>query len=594
MANPDFRSLVGYLSRHKRRYLMGVTSLLVTNLGLQVLPYLSGRFINDLISGQLTTPLVWKYAGSILGAAAVVAGFRFLWRYFIFGTARYVEQDLRAALFRHLEKLSASFYHQNKTGDLMAMATNDLQAVRAVGGEGILMSADATFMTLITLGAMANTVGWKLTGLALAPLPLLALLMFLFGRLIFARSRAVQDAFGKLSDVTHENIAGVRVVKAFVQEEAEQRKFHAVSQNYLARFMGMMRINGLIEPSIQLMAGLCFALAIIFTGRAVLRGEIDLGDFVALTMYIGMLIWPMIAMGWVVNIMQRGFAAFARIQGVLDTEPEIKSPPGAMLPEGGSIQGRIEVQNLTFRYGANLAPAVNNVSVTVLPGQTLGILGRTGSGKSTLVSLLARLFDPPRGTIFIDGVDLLDLPLQILREQVAFVPQESFLFSRTVGENIGFAPGAWTREEIAAAARTAQVEKDILEFLPEGYDTMVGERGVTLSGGQRQRVGLSRAVLKNAPILVLDDCLSAVDTSTEARILNGLRPVMAGRTTLVISHRVAAMKAADLIIVMDDGRIVESGTHDELLALSGSYFRTFQRQQLEEAIASVEEDRRMS
>ncbi len=588
MTKPDFRSLTSYLLRYKKRYLMGILALLGTNLGLQVLPYLSGRFFDDLEAGKLTPALIWQYIGLILASAAVVAALRFLWRYFIFGTARYVEQDLREALFAHLEKLSASFYHKNKTGDLMAMATNDLQAVRGVGGEGILMSADATFMTLMTLGAMVTNVGWNLTAMTLLPLPFLALFMFLFGRLIFQRSRAVQDAFGKLSDVVNENIGGVRVVKAFVQEEAERAKFGAAAQNYLNRFMAMMRVNGLIDPTIQLLAGLCFALLIIFPGRAVLRGELPLGKFVSLNMYIGMLIWPMIAMGWVVNILQRGHAAFSRIQGVLFTEPEVTSSANPVLPQGGVIRGRIDINNLTFKYGSNLQPAVSEVSVTVLPGETLGILGRTGSGKSTLVSLLARLYNPPRGTVFVDGVDILDLALQTLREQIAFVPQESFLFSRTVGQNIGFAPGEWTQEQVSLAAQTAQVEGDILEFLPQGYETMVGERGVTLSGGQRQRVGLSRAILKNAPILILDDCLSAVDTSTEARILGGLRPVMAERTTVVISHRVAAVKAADKIIVMDNGKVVESGTHDELLELGGFYFRTYQRQQLEEAIASDE------
>jgi ATP-binding cassette, subfamily B, multidrug efflux pump len=350
----------------------------------------------------------------------------------------------------------------------------------------------------------------------------------------------------------------------------------------------MMRIQGLIEPTIQLLAGMCFVLALIYPGRAVLRGDIDLGAFIALTMYIGLLIWPMLAMGWVVNIVQRGFAAFARIQGVLLVAPEITTVAYPVLPAGGQIIGEIELRNLTFTYADKSRPALVEVSLHIQPGQTLGIIGRTGSGKSTLVSLLARVFDPPRGTIFIDGVDVLDLPLHLLREQIAFVPQESFLFSRTVGENIGFAPGDWAPDQVRRAAQTAQVDQDIIESLPHGYETMVGERGVTLSGGQRQRVGLSRAVLKEGPILILDDCLSAVDTNTEARILGGLRPVMAGRTTIVISHRVAAVKAADQIIVLEDGRIVEAGTHDELLGLEGRYFRTFQRQQLEEAIASVE------
>jgi ATP-binding cassette subfamily B protein len=588
MQSPYYRSLLDTLLRYKWRYVAGIFALFVTDLFSQVTPKYTGQFFGELNAHTLTTAGTWRYVGIILGAVAVVAVFRYVWRIYVFGTARYVEQDLREALFSHLEKLSASFFHHHKTGDLMAMATNDLQAVRGVAGEGILMTADASMMVIITLTMMVNTIGWKLALLALMPLPLLAGASTFFGRFVFLRSRAVQDAFGRLSDVTQENISGMRVVKAFCQEEFEEAKFDEANENYVARFMAMMRIQGLIEPTIGLLAGFCFVLALIFPGRAVLRGEIGLDAFISLTMYIGMMIWPMIAMGWAVNILQRGFGAFERLQGVLYEQPAVESSPHAVMPAGGRIRGQIEFRNLTFHYTDKKRPALSGINVTIKPGQTLGIIGRTGSGKSTLVSLLARVFNPPRGTVFIDGIDVLDLPLKDLRESIAFVPQESFLFSRTVGENIAFAPGDWTDEQIHAAARTAQVEQDILEFLPEGYETMVGERGVTLSGGQRQRVGLSRAVLKDAPILVLDDCLSAVDTSTEARILGGLRPVMADRTTVVISHRVAAVKAADLIIVLENGAVVEQGTHEDLLTLEGRYWRTYQRQQLEEAIASAE------
>ncbi|MFZ5815953.1 MAG: ABC transporter ATP-binding protein [Bacillota bacterium] len=584
----SYSSLFAFLARYKGRYLIGVVALLGTDLFQQVLPRVIGNFVDDLNQGRLDPAGIYRYLGFILGATAIIATLRYVWRIYVFGTARFVERDLRADFFAQLERLSASFYHKNKTGDLMAMATNDLQAVRALAGEGVLMTADGIGMTLFTLIAMFWTIGWKLSLWALLPLPFLALAIMLTGRLIFARSRAVQDGFAKLSDIVQENISGMRVVKAYGQEPAEEAKFEAANQDYIKRFMGMAQVNGLFEPLIHLFAGLCFVLAIAVPGRAALRGEIALGDFISLIMYIGMLIWPMIAMGWVVNLIQRGFAAFSRIRDVLLLEPDVTDAAQTVMPPDGVIHGRIEIRNLTFQYVNQNRPALRGIDLSIAPGQTLGILGRTGSGKSTLVSLLARVFDPPRGTVFIDGTDVLDLPLEQLRRSIAFVPQESFLFSRTVGENIGFAPGDWTEEQIRGAARTAQVEQDILEFLPQGYETMVGERGVTLSGGQRQRVGLSRAVLKDAPILILDDCLSAVDTSTEQRILTGLRPVMAGRTTIVISHRVAAVKAADLIIVLEHGQIVEAGTHDQLVDLGGRYYRTFQRQQLEEAIANLE------
>lgn len=597
----DFRVLLGYLSRYRKRYLWGLLALLICDLGNLTIPRLIGTFTDALSQGRLDGRGILIYAGGIVALALVIAFFRYVWRMYVMGTARQVEFDLRQELFLHLEKLSANFYNTHKTGDLMAHATNDLQAVRAAAGQGVLMAADSLYMGTITLVMMLTLVDWRLTALGLIPLPLLTLSILILGRLVHQRFARVQAAFSDLSDRAQENIAGIRVIKAFVQEEAEIERFQEENRQYVTQYMRLIRVQGLMEPLIQVFAGLGFVIALGYGGNQVLQGKITLGSFVAFNSYLGMLVWPMIAVGWVVNLAQRGAASMGRIQEILDQVPEVTDAFGAALPPSWAAArndpaaasgsspgvGRIEARQLTFRYSRELPPVLKGIDLTVEPGTTLGIIGRTGSGKSTLANLLVRIYNPPPGQLFIDGVDVNLIPLQALRQTIGYVLQDTFLFSRTIAENLAFAPGVTVGPQLYQATKLAQVDADIQEF-PRGYATLLGERGITLSGGQRQRVGIARALLKNPPILILDDCLSAVDTATEAKILAGLRPFLEGRTTIIISHRVSAVKNADQIIVLDHGQIIEQGTHTQLLAREGEYWRIYRRQQLEQDIAALE------
>ncbi|MHB9146600.1 MAG: ABC transporter ATP-binding protein [Symbiobacteriia bacterium] len=585
----EFRKLIEYLSQYKWRYAVGLLALLVCDVTQLAVPWQIGRFTDEVRGGTITPHKVLIYSLTIAGLACFIVVFRFGWRVFVFGTARLVETGLRERLFRHLQTLPADYYNRHKTGDLMAHATNDLQAVRAAGGDGVLMAADSTIMSVSILAVMLSSVDWRLTLLGLLPLPLLAVTAGIFGRLIHQHFRKVQEAFSTLSDRAQENIAGARVVKAFVQEQAEIELFTQANDNYVRTFMRMVRVQGLLDPLINLFAGMGFVIVLSYGGWLVLQNRVSLGMFVAFNSYLGMLTWPMLAIGWVVNLIQRGTASMGRIQEIFDTHSQIADAPVPVVPatwqDEAARKGRIELRHLTFRYAPNLPEALHDVSLMVEPGQTLGIVGRTGSGKSTLANLLVRAYNPEPGQVFLDGVDIRSIPLATLRSTIGYGPQESFLFSKSIYDNIGFAPGDWSADEVYGAAQIAQVDSDIREF-PYGYDTLLGERGVTLSGGQRQRVGIARALLKNPPILILDDCLSAVDTATEARILGGLRPIMQGRTTVIISHRVMAVQHADQIIVIAGGRIIEQGSHEELLAREGEYFSIYQRQQLEEAIAA--------
>lgn len=466
----------------------------------------------------------------------------------------------------------------------MAHATNDINAVRMALGPGIIMSVDASFLAISIILIMIFTIDPKLTILALLPLPVIALIVTRFGKVIHSRFLKVQEAFSSLTDKVQESISGIRVIKAFVQEKEEIENFRKENLKNFKANMDMIKIWGLFDPTVQFLAALSFTIALLHGGIQVIKGIITLGDFVAFTSYLGMLIWPMMAFGWVINIFQRGSASMERLNIIFSEVPEITDNYAD--PNITTIEGNIEIRNLTFSYKKGLPPVLKNINISLPKGKTLAIIGKTGSGKSTLVNLLARLYKVPQDTIFIDGHDINEIPLKVLRQSIGFVPQDNFIFSDTIANNIAFVKEE-SLEKIQEFATMADVHKDIMDF-PQQYQTIVGERGVTLSGGQKQRIAIARALIKEPKILILDDSLSAVDTNTEETILNNLREYMKNRTTIIVSHRISTIKNADEIIVLDNGEIVERGTHEELIKLKGLYNSIYEKQQMENAILNEE------
>ena len=532
-------------------------------------------------AGGVTPGQLRLYALVIVGLAFLQGVFQFLTRWLMIGVSRRVEYDLRGDVFRHLERQGMSFFQKNFTGDLMSRATNDLSNVRMVLGPGIMYTATTLVTTLIAVALMLS-LDWRLALVTLAPLPLISYGVRRFGRQIHALSEESQQRLAALSARVQEGLAGIRVVKVFAQEGHERRVFDGLNADLRNKNMQLVHVTSLFYPTMQFTIGFATVVVLLFGGREVVQGAITLGEFVQFTLYLGILAWPMIAVGWVVNVVERGRASMTRLNYILDAVPDVQDAPDALEPD---LRGAIEFRSLSFAH--NGKRVLEEISLRIPAGRTVAVVGPTGSGKSTLAQLIPRLYNPPPGTLFVDGVPVEKIKLAHLRRAIGYVPQDTFLFGDTIYENIAFGVENADREAVEAAAEVSDILSDIEEF-PAGFQTVVGERGITLSGGQKQRTTISRAVLRNPKILILDDSLSSVDTYTEEEILKRLEAVMRDRTSILISHRVSTVRNADEIVVLDGGRIVERGTHDELLSLGGHYASLHQKQLLEEELATSE------
>jgi ATP-binding cassette, subfamily B, multidrug efflux pump len=570
------RRLLPYLARHRKGLAVGLVTLLLRTALSVASPWVLRHAIDDLTLG-VTREKLWMYSGLIVGIVALEALFLYWMRRVLIGISREIEYELRNDLYRHLTLLPARYYQAHRTGDLMSRATNDLSAVRMVLGPGIMYTA-STLATAIGTIVLMVRISPRLLLVSLVPLVFVSVLVRYFGRRIHDRFEAVQAQLSEISAIVQENLSGARVVRAYAQEPHELARFALANEEYLLRNRRLIQMYGSLYPGIQLLMGVSTVLVLWLGGRMVVAGTITIGEFVAFGAYLAMLQWPMIALGWVVNIFERGEASMGRIAEILAAPPEIEDRAPIAV---SAIRGDVEFRSLTFSYDGK--PVLRDIDLHVPAGSTVAVVGPTGSGKSTLVSLIARLFDAPPGTVRVDGHDVRDLPLSVLRGAVGYVPQETFLFSDTVRENVAFGlPVEGERDaRVKWAAEVAQLSKDVADF-PRQFETFVGERGITLSGGQKQRTALARALATDAPILILDDALASVDTQTEEEILRALRGVMSTRTTFLVSHRVSTVREADLIVVLKDGRIVERGTHDELIARGGFYADLYRRQLLEE------------
>jgi ATP-binding cassette subfamily B protein len=569
-----------YLWRYRAGLTRGMAALLLKDVTAAVNPLLIGAAVDALTQGR-GMKRVLLIAAAILGVSALKGVFQYFMRVILIGISRDIEYDLRNDLFRHLVSLSPDYYSRTRTGDVMARSTNDLNAVRMMLGPGIMYTTE-TSLTLVLAIAIMLSIDWTFTLLALAPAPLVSLAVMLFGRRIHERFEKIQAMFSDISSRVQENLAGVRMIRAFAQERAEMKRFERLNLDYIDQNLRLVRISGLFQPFLESLIGITFLIVLWAGGMRVLNGQISVGVFVTFNTYMGTLIWPMIAMGWVVNLMQRGSASLARINEIFREKPSIQPPPEPVALR--RVEGAIEFRGVTVDFATGRA--LDDIDLAIEAGGTIAIVGHTGSGKSTLVNLIPRLLDPTAGSVLLDGIDLRRLDPAELRRHIGFVPQETFLFSTTVSENIAFGVAAAGEERIQTAAGMAGLAGDI-EAFPSQYRTMVGERGITLSGGQKQRAAIARALVRDPRILILDDALSSVDTLTEERILTSLQQMMRGRTVILISHRVSTVRQADRIVVLERGRIVEQGTHAALAAAGGYYAGLARKQMLEEELEAI-------
>lgn len=589
MGNPNVRSrvknlraIVPYLRPYRGSVFLGLLLVLVSTGLMLWTPDLIGKGIDSLGQAGTTGRTVAYYAAMSVAVTVVGGVARFYMRDILNGISRRVETDLRDDYFRHLLRLDAPFYGRTPTGEIISLATNDLGAVRMVAGPAIMYLVNMIVTALFALTLMV-WIDARMTLYALLPMLALPVLTLGFSKIIHERFEKIQSEFGILSSLAQENLAGVRIVKAYSQEDAQAERFRGLSERYMERNLDLVKASGLFQPLLGLFGGVAGVVVLLLGGRAIFRGDITVGEFVEFNLYLGMLSWPMISLGWVINLFQRGAASMGRVARVLDTEPAVRDPDAAEAPR--QVRGEIEFRNVSFRYPGTDRYVLRDVSFHVPAGFNLAVVGPTGSGKSTVVALIARLYDPTEGEVLIDGIPVRRWPLGRLRAALGVVPQDAFLFSATIRENLalGFDEADPAREEerIRAAARVAQLDETITGF-PDGYDTLLGERGINLSGGQKQRATLARAIARDPELLVLDDALSAVDTHTETEILQGLREVLAGRTSVIVSHRVTAVMNADRIVVLEGGEVAEVGTHAELLRAGGTYAALQRRQLLAE------------
>jgi ATP-binding cassette subfamily B multidrug efflux pump len=580
MIPKSMRPLLPYLKRYRWGFVAGALCIVLSNGALAGLPRVVGNAAQSLLTSGVTRHKLLIFTLQVLALAVIRGIFLFLTRWIVIGISRDIEFDLRNDLFAHLETLSYSYYQRMRTGDIMARLTNDLNAVRLLMGPAIMYSANTLVFTAAALWFMFRT-SPKLTMYAFLPLPVVSIVIQYFGRRIHERFERIQAMFSDISARAQENFSGARVIRAYVQEEAEIASFEAANQEYVARSLKLVRLMGMLWPTLELMLGLALVLVLWIGGREVLAGRMQIGAFTAFNIYMMQLTFPIIALGWVVNIFQRGTASLVRLNEILHEQPEIKDEAES---KDFPVEGEIEFRGLNFEYAGKTV--LRDLNLKIPAGSSMAIVGPTGSGKTTLVNLIPRIYDAAPCMVLIDGRPIREFSLESLRKNIGFVPQETFLFSDRIRENIALGVESATDRDIHAAAEAANIATDIESF-PERYQTMVGERGITLSGGQKQRTAIARALIRNPRVLILDDALSSVDTHTEDKILNHLREVMQGRTTIFISHRVSTVRNADRIAVLHEGRIVESGTHDELLALNGYYSDLYNKQLLEEELAEV-------
>ncbi len=576
----SFKTLQNDFIENRWRISIGLLALLIVDVLQLFIPRVVKYAIDDLTLGTVSYSRLLVYGLEVLLLAMGIGSLRYVWRYFLLGAARRIEKALRDRLFTHLQTLSLSYFSRTKVGDLMAHATNDIEAVRMAMSMGVVFLVDTIILGVLTIFFMIY-IHPKLTLFAILPMPLITLITLLSSRTIHHRFEMVQKTFASLTEGVREAIAGIRVIKAYVLEEREEKKLAQLSQDYIQKNLNVVKVWGMYFPVILFLSNVSMAIVLYWGGKLTILDSISTGDFVAFMSYLGLLAWPMMALGWGVNVIQRGGASMDRLNRIFGETPEIFDTPEAV--QGRPLKGRIDIKGLTFSAGNGGNSLLRNVTLTVNEGERMVMVGRTGSGKTIFCNLLARILESPKGYLFFDGVEIHEIPLEALRKSIGYVPQDTFLFSDTIRENIAYGKIDATDKEIEEAARLAQIYDEVMDF-PEGMNTVIGERGMTLSGGQRQRIAIARAILMNPPILLLDDALSSVDIQTEERVLEGLEKFLRGKTSILITHRIAPLRRADRIIVLEEGQVVEMGDHGTLLAKGGIYTDLYWQSQLEEEL----------